>query len=498
MNHHLFKKNKNTRIAAVILAAGLCLSGCGKKEKDYEVDYYAGDTSAEAVTTDNTASDNDPASEASLSLDDMVLMEGSGTLEEQAGGKDLIFQDGITVQGKNIDFNLKYTVPEEVDRIPTYKMSVIDEDDVKEDEIVKSFFGDSATPLNGVNEIELKYPDDEDNMVFQTLQVLVDINLSGTTSFINLNNFSSWIDEDTFFAHVYEGKYNDIDYQLLIGYSRTYKQIYVSFYPKVIGEVVGDKNIDIITATGPDGMLYTTYKGKMLNFDIPSLMADRPNRSTLSDDQLLTNTINELHNTFNLDLPEDAISLYENVYFSYVMSAESTENPNKCELLFLNDAAINSATLEGAVRNGYVVPITGQINHINVLYKTRVLNYLGADSQGGIFMVDDNGIIAIELIENYNFDEMLADNASILSFDKAMEALKTNIEKDSDLISGSNVTFENVLFMYYPVESPDNHDEYTLVPVWVVADKVQDLISNVVVVNAIDGSIIEVFHDYHY
>ena len=108
---------------------------------------------------------------------------------------------------------------------------------------------------------------------------------------------------------------------------------------------------------------------------------------------------------------------------------------------------------------------------------------------------DDNGVIGLEFVTSYSFNEQLSDNVILINFDNAMSALKEGISKNVDVAralegsSNSNLTFNHIELMYYPLESPDK-TECTYVPAWVVDAGSGNMIDARVVINAVDGTYI--------
>ena len=113
------------------------------------------------------------------------------------------------------------------------------------------------------------------------------------------------------------------------------------------------------------------------------------------------------------------------------------------------------------------------------------------DFSYGLVMVNDSGIIGLELPISYNVDGTITEDSTLLSFDSAMEAMETAIEKECDLKGNTKCTFDYIELNYFPVKSPDDPNEYTFVPAWVAYGSYHGPIMGRVVINAIDGSLLQ-------
>ena len=157
---------------------------------------------------------------------------------------------------------------------------------------------------------------------------------------------------------------------------------------------------------------------------------------------------------------------------------------------------IDDPTFEGAIRHGYVGLLMQGPEDIIFLNKKVYLS----SGNTGMVQVDDDGLIGLQFGISYNFEEELSDNAELLNFQTAMEALKKDVSEHLDLsqVDSKGLAFKEIEMLYYPIDSPENPGECTYVPAWaVVASNGQDFgngyaLRCIFVINALDGSFIDI------
>ena len=102
----------------------------------------------------------------------------------------------------------------------------------------------------------------------------------------------------------------------------------------------------------------------------------------------------------------------------------------------------------------------------------------------------------------YSFDDQVSEDATLLSFDNAMEALKKATQENLDVDQArrnmkTTIKFDQIRLMYYPLESPNDNTEYTYIPVWVV-DATYNAeggwVMDRIIINAMDGSLIDILY----
>ncbi|MBO6166102.1 MAG: hypothetical protein J6O17_07035 [Eubacterium sp.] len=492
MRKKLFEKRRFISSVAVLLTFTMLISGCGKDDSYAVDDYYVGNDVTEAsgngVSEETEEASNSENSES----------KESGNLADRLGGKSVKYNGSMTVNGQAINFKLYYNVDSSIEKLPTYKAAPITENDVMEAEIVNNIFGDTATPLTGSDERSFDVNDGDSEYVIGCMETLAAHNAVDTKA-SGKPGIPTWIDNNDFYAHTYEGQYRNIDYQLIIAYSRKYGEKSIVLYPKNVGDVVGDSSLNQIAMIGSDGLLTVYENGKPKFIDVHDSMKDSPNKSKKSDEELHAMIMDSLKNQMYISLPEDGIALSMSGYGYYyatgsLPSGDSDEaSSEKLELLYFNEGNIESEDMTGAVRDGYISISMDSISGIPMMIGVNSLNSLEAlereDISGGMIAVNDNGIVGINITACYNIHDMVTEDSKILSFDSAMDALRKGLEKDVPGITKCN--FNDIGLYYYPVKSPDNPEEYTYIPAWVLAGTYGGSLKGVVILNAIDGSIVQ-------
>ncbi len=476
-------RKKAIRSVAIMLTLTMLISGCGKKEDDFDVDYYGGNPGNESDSGE-VSEDIDGDTEG----DSASTSTGSeiGNLAERLGGEKLEFNDSITVNGAQINFNMSYTASTSIESIPTFKGTPIRDTDVKEEEIVKSIFGDKAVALTGANERKMTENSDENSeMLITEYQNLV-FRYNVNDEYVNYSNLPSWKDDNEYYVHIYEGEYNDIDYQLLIAYNGSVHEKTVVLYPKDIQKLAGNDATDAMTVVNSNGLIQTYSDGKP-NFINLSDATDVPNECQKSDEELIEQADETLKSKMNIYLPEGCLTLDTNIYM--LMGVEGIGDGNRSEIIYYNEAELIAGDYSNLRRNGYATIVRYGINGIPLIDSIDTIT-LGDPLYGTVFL-DDRGILGVAMPVAHNCGEIISEDSTLLSFDRAMEAMKSAIENDVNLNGATKLEFDYLDLEYFPVKSPDDPNEYTFVPAWVAYGHNKGAYNARVVINAIDGSLLQ-------
>ena len=132
----MFKLRGKRVITPILLSGLLAMSGCGKKVDTIEE--YGGQT---VEQIENTGVENTGSEEASSETSGGVTGVDEGSLSEKLGGEKLSFKDSVEVQGQFISIDLEYNVPD-IDRLPTYRVTPMTSESIKEDDIVNNLNSD--------------------------------------------------------------------------------------------------------------------------------------------------------------------------------------------------------------------------------------------------------------------------------------------------------------------------------------------------------------------
>ncbi|MCR5104181.1 MAG: hypothetical protein K6B68_06965 [Eubacterium sp.] len=478
----MFLKDRK-KISCLLFAAMLGMSGltgCGSKST--EVTEYGLIQSADAEDAGNDNNDNKSAE----NQDAIVEQNAGKCLSDMLGGSDLEFTKSFTLDGKSASIDVAYHV-NEADSLSIYNVTTISEQDVKEADIVKNLLGDSAVALNSESRQYLNTSFGDSPYIIYCCQY-VSYHNGGN---FNLTSHRTWVDEAMYYIHTYEGTKNNITYQLMVSYSQKYKEMAVAFYPKNVGEIVGDETLIECGTSSPDGIYYT-YQGSLKQFKLDEIMADRPNACTLSDEELINYAKDTLKNDIYVDFPEEAISLYANV--REILIPEDVK-PTKGELVFVNDDIEKSENLSGAIRDGYEATVMYSLCNQKVMADTEIIDDRADEIQYGQIDINNSGVLGFIVTSKYIFGDTVTDNANILSFDKAMEAFvngamenlkATDIKKADDTI-----LFDSANLVYFPVAVEGSTSQYNLVPAWSLeAENAKKQTIVRVLINATDGSYI--------
>ena len=170
-------------------------------------DYGAVSESVEASDSsdgENSGSaENEKNEEAGTSADDSpASLRVDGNLIEKLGGKtgeDKFEHNGdFTAGGNNIRVNVSCLI-DDTDSLPTYKVTEITADDVRENEIVDNFFGGTGVALNTE---ERKFLDSDRGDSANVIQAVSGISYHNGGNFsTNYTKASSWVEEDDFYIH---------------------------------------------------------------------------------------------------------------------------------------------------------------------------------------------------------------------------------------------------------------------------------------------------------
>ena len=481
------------KYAAYVLVSMLLLSGCG--QKDIVLDEY-GNGSAESSDENSTEKSSENDSESSQENKSETSHEGSTavgkTLTEKLGGETLEYHEDFSIGTKTANIDVRYTV-RETDKLCAYKVKRIKESNIKEDEIVKNLFGDTGTKIIDAGREKLDVDNGDSSFIlysnmYSAFKNNHDIDFS-------TEGCPSWIDTADYSLHNYEGEYNHIPYELMIGYSTKYNEMYLAFYPKNLSDISGDTELDFFQTTDPNGMIYINKNSTTKDYNIPVVMEDRPNKCTLSDDELMSKVNDMLEDKLNLPYPDEGHSFYES-YSDNVMN--NANDSIKCEALFYNQDPVLDESFSGGVRDGYACSLMIKLCNQEVLANAEISDglYYYSDKKQNMY-VNNDGVFAFDMIAYCSFEDMLSDDVQLLSFEDVMQAFikeaQDNIseEKAKDI---GKLSFRNLDFVYYPVASDDDPDDCTFLPVWEFEARSDRGPVARVLINATDGSLVDIFY----
>ena len=503
----MFKKGMKKGAAGLIaatLSMSMLLSGCGSKTEDFG-DYGTISDSADSADQDDngdTSDDSvDSGSEKKTKSDDgskaSAIEEGflSEKLGLTKGETQIQYSGDFEAGGKTVGINFSGVI-EDTDSLPTYKVKEIKEEDVHESEIVDKVFGGAGVPLNTEDRKFLNTEQGDSDMV---------ISYCSSISYRNGDESSwqrtrTWIENENYFLHIYEGKINEADYQLVISYSKKFHEKAVCLYPKNFGDVSGDSDVKGIGISDPNGMFYYYQMGSGIKeYDLNTIMADRPNVCTLNDDELYDKIISTINDQCFMNVPKEGINFASSLYgreYMPEMTAELKAKGAKSEMVLFKEEELDDPNLPGASRNGYVATYMGRLGNQDIIDSMDDIGYRGDDIDYSMFYVNDSGLIAYSICSSYNFEEMLSENVSVLKLEDGMKAFEKAMSENFDISKtdiAEKAEFNKMEIKYCPMPIPDGApDEYYLVPCWVGTIDKAGSTKAMGVISAVDGTFIKV------
>lgn len=467
-------KTKNSRIACFLLSSLFCLSITGCGNQPIKVEDYGYNTESKA----DSENENDSVYSTSKSLSSML------------GGTDLSYNNTFNLGDKQISIDVDYNL-NETESLSEYMLEAVHEDQFNEQNIVNNFFGDTAIPFN--KDATLNVENGDSIYAIMASQMITFNNTNSGNDVASWGSSgSAWMDEGTYYIHTYNGTYRNTDYQLLISYSHSTNELNVVLFPKNVGDLVGDQSYEYMDFSDHTGRYYSYYKNQMKSYPINEVMSDRPNKCTLSDDQVIDTASSIIKEKIGIDYPKEALSMHSNL--TGLVNDYSGE-PQKCEILYFPESALSSENFEGAIRNGYALSVLGSLDKLNVLTNTTNTSNSVSMYNNGLVCIDDQGIVALYISAKYSFKEKTVENVKVLSFNDALDSFVKEAPNKLDLSKekrvDNNVKFNYIQLVYYPIPKDESSNEYRLVPAWSLdtLNSSKEPIARVLI-NAEDGSYI--------
>lgn len=480
------------KLIPIALVVGVSLSGCGRSTETV-TDY--GNTSSEKTTAASPG--EEVSSREIISTSEAIDIQDARSgqkLSDWLGGKELTRENSFSIGKYPANSNLSFWIAEneeewkalmesgkvasatlDTDELPAWRASVITKDRIRESEIVNNLLGDTAKEIKGT--VSLGAGDAQ--LIVGACRDFIgryDNSFQDDDAFYQEYDnpdhpWKAWSEGENHFWHTYEGKYMDLDYQLVIGYIGEYHQKVISFFPKNAGDLVGAPECNLARELESLQVPVETGEGKEEMKSLEDLGAKRKevskNRETLQKEA----------NAFLED------KLYAKVHDIQVKDTN---------LLFYN-AAFNGQDYRNTIIDGICASISWSFGKQAVYTNEDTIA-----NSGQIWMTDD-GVAGILAYIGWNFEECLSEQVSIMPFDTAMESLEAQIAKNLDLtkVTASALTIFYLRFGYYPVDSPKNPGESTFIPVWICGinsgnGTTAGYYMGEAVVNAIDGSLIDI------
>ena len=486
------------------LAVSLMLSGsaCGKEEA--VVEDYGGET--ESITETEDVSES---SETETESDNSV----GGSLTEMYG-ETISETDTFTIGGVNGAFKLNYKVPEAA-TVNVYDGEFIENNSDIEAQIVNNFFGGTEAKLE-----EIKYENESDyiQLLYKYRKILMFHDLGGLDAVATQEDFNkyfrninssfdevyTWIDEDDYYIHMYEGEYNGNRYGMIYSYdmSDSTRSIYIS--PISITDYLPE--IDAKT-------MYVVDQQSDYGSDNPCSMSEDSIRNDAHDvlSKLgFDNKDIELSFNPNMAIMDEGTFDYSEMGLSYTEMPKLIFADSDVASAFQKINALNPTGFTYAYRflkeqeevrpgqisedvqfaeNGYAVYLCTAPFSENVVPQPE-----STFNRGSIFYTD-KGLFTVDISQTVHIDNVV-DDVQLLSFNNIKEFYKEALQNDSDIVNKSSGSIDviDVDFTYVLIEDKDNGKKATYVPAWVFTTQDNKLKSGETallythVINAIDGT----------
>ena len=475
----MMKRSFKSKLLVLLTASMLALPACGQKEIIVD-DYGDMDSSSSA---ENVSGDESSDNKSGL------YQENSGeSLVKMLGGDLLQYKKDFDINGKGCSIDVEY-MPTDTNILAVYNIEPLQEAAIDEQAIVKNLLGDSAKPINSDDRkyLNVELGDSED---------IVSAGIS--VAYHNKDNYNlmgvsclAWVEKPTYYIHTYEGKYNDITYQLLVSYSKDYNELVTAFYPKVYGDLINNPDLDGAGTSDPDGKLYYYFSMGIHDIALDDINGGTPNPCTLSDDDIYDIANTFLAEKLNISYPQEAMSLYANTHD--VAMVEGAE-PKRKEFVFLNADIIKDEKLNGAVRNGYGITTMFTLCDQKIMLDNTAIEDDANDLKRGSIGVDDSGVFCFAITTQYNYKDKLMSSVKVIPFEKAMDSFVDNVKTNLDVSvldkADLTINFSRAELVYFPV-TQDVKSKGNLIPVWsieAVNEKRQTVVR--VIIDATDGSYI--------
>ena len=451
----------------------LLLGGCSSDDLDLITDYGNNDVTVAlaegTVQVDDSSMDGD--SDSAILGHDLF---GSGKFEWK---DNFITDDGSVKVDIDVDFNRV-----DVKKLPVYEYTALNSSTIREEEIVKNLFGDTAEKRM---EEKLSLEREDSYKLIQSLSGFLNIvnEREIATDFFN-PELPCWIEKDRYYIHTYEGIYRNVSCQLIIGYNYDTGTAYISMYPKNPGSMIGHPEYENVEVSN----LKQEFQGMaMMEKTENDSKKAMENQCRMSKEERIETVQAFMKDMLIMDTNKDMLSASDVGYIG-----EETAGAEQNELEFYEKRfditnPDDPKALEVTEKNGYYISILNSFGGINS-YAEAWNSY----NQGG-FYVNDDGVMGFNLIINECLGEKLNDNTPVLGFEDLKECFQKELSADiyEDIVKRDVVYIKDMEILYRRCPG-ENANQGTMVPVLHMS-AVEGAINILdVYMSMIDGTIIEI------
>ena len=498
------RKVKVSNILSIFISASLLLaaSACGKEPE--EVTDYGGDLAASQV---DTATQSDPVN---------YEQAGGQTLRDRLGGQ-ITWKEDVAVGGYGIKIDSSLVVPD-LDSVNVYKVQQVDDGKADEQALVESLFDGPAEKLD-----EIKYVNETDYITMlykyrKIKQTLYDEHAEGFFVIkADTETDYKWLDDEDNYIHMYKGKYNGIDYGLILAYSQKYHQKFIFFDPISIKDYFPDKNYKTLLYESTGDFVGTPLEVenacKLSEDEVYKMAGDflEEKLSLNSVDRYLSNNFENYairtNNMLYLYGSAASISMltFSDVdYYSSERNSTSATSMRHFDILadqkdlvaegmekfdkdydeFMSlgtSAGVEKPNLE---TDGYAV----YLSHPSEQLSSVSDGYMVSDINTGVIRITSKGFYGMDLMLYYDTQEVVED-VEILEFDQIKECFKDEFKNiDFNKLGDDKSLDSYYLSMTYEfVPDKTNPQRGDFVPTWTLALDGSEGYC-MININAIDGS----------
>ncbi|MBR1598521.1 MAG: hypothetical protein IJ661_06425 [Lachnospiraceae bacterium] len=499
-------------ISAFTLITCMLLTACGKAD-DIVTDYgnqtentNQTENADQNGNTDQSGSSDESSTNAGQEATGGQVISAKGkTVREMVGGDTLEFEDSMEINGFPIYMDIKSAVID-IPSLNVYQVHRVSGGKKEENEIVENLFGDTAVKLDEIpssmTNISTGSP-----VIGAYYDVIWEFGFDNEDEAHAANDAKmEWIDDDERYIHLYQGKYDGIDFILLYGYSDISKTRTIMFTPVSVGDFISDPEYDSV-------FLYNAEENKTAE---KIFLDNDENRLSYSPDELVSEASSFLRDKLGVNVYSGMISA-DNANLNIDLG---TGFVGKNELVFVNSEKYNNIweghtikmkggelDLDIGVRDvENEIANTGLLDGYELCFPNKfsgVTLVEGSDEYklpigySNIF-ITSKGVMSVRLSQRMEVTDIV-ENIQILDGDKIKESFKAvllDAVGKMELDGMKQLIFDNMILRYYPVQNPSDEDEYTYIPVWEFSTK-WDIKNRgnkrfYVYINAIDGTLVDV------
>ncbi|MBO4864879.1 MAG: hypothetical protein J5517_10985 [Eubacterium sp.] len=522
MVKRIYKRGLAAAMAACMIFA---MPSCGNKEIE-SVNEYGGETVADVPVTD-------------LETDGTQEKEKkySGENLKEFFGETVSWQEVINVQDREVDVDITSNIPD-AEGLGVYEVEDFELDADSEEAIVKNLFGDTAERLE-----QLSYVNETDYIMqlYKLRQISAyltndpnEFNYMYNVIDASYDKTFKWDDVGGTFIHMYQGKYNDIDYVLILAGSDFFEETYINFLPVSIKDYFPDKNYK------------TVLFGASKDNQGQSLSAD--NQCGMSEDGVKENAITFLKDDIGINMFDNMLTENPESYQIFLSTMtlalkDGESDPNSMSTMIFSDddyitayaglngndayrhsmilgeqndlaqeymdgnsdtddpaiAAIKSSEVatssgKGLEHDGYAIYLTAPFSLPAPQEEPveGVVYYSGPISRGtGCIMFTHKGFFGADLLLSDKVTNV-TENVELLGFEKIKESFRYVLENSVDLRNfGIHDSYKITrAYLSYGAVYDNTEDiggAVTMVPVWNFSVRSGEN-NGEIMINAIDGS----------